>query len=161
MASNSRYARASRQLAVLVVTAAVFAGCGGSHPNQAPITQPTTDGALITYTRSGGIAATTQHLTVRTDGSATVSVEGPGDIGADFRLSHAEFAELNSAIGDATLEGEAPPTGCADCYSYVISADGATASFDETQVPSGTEHLVSLCERIIERETPTGPARNG
>lgn len=145
-----------------MIAAAVVAAAGcGDDDSQPASTQRPPGGALITYTRSGGIAATTRHLVVQEDGSATVRVEGPGDIGAEFRLSEAELRQLRSAIDDATLEGDSAPTGCADCYSYEIAAAGSTASFDETQIPPGTQHLVSLLDGIVDSETPSGPARNG
>jgi len=149
-----------RAWATIAAAVAILAGCGDGATEQAsaPVSS---QGALVAYTRSGGIAATTQHMVVQPDGSAIVRVEGPGNVDADFKLSDPQLAELKSALGAATLDGEAEPTGCADCYTYTITADGSTASFDETQIPPGTQHLVSLLEAIVERETPTGPARNG
>lgn len=142
-----------------MLVAATAAGCGDG-PSQSP-TQPPTDGPLVSYTRSGGLATTAQHLVVEQDGSATVRVEGPGNIGGDLRLSGAELARLRAAIDDATLDVDSPPATCADCFTYEITAGGETASFDQTQIPAATAPLVALLEEVVARETPSGPARRG
>jgi hypothetical protein len=143
----------------LLAAAAIAVGCGDDEPAGSP--QPEPSGPLVVYERAGGIAFTAQRLVVEHDGSASVRVEGPGEIGADFELSASELDELRTALEDATLEGEQNEPTCADCYFYEIEYGGETGSFDQTKVPTDTEPLIALLSDIVEREVPTGPARGG
>ena len=138
---------------------AVAAGCGGDDET---ITDPEPLGPLVVYERAGGIAYTAQRMEIDEGGAATVVVEGPGEIGAEFELTDAELEELRELLAGADLERPSEgPTGCADCYVYRIEAEGDTASFDQTNYPPGTEPLVAFLSDLVERETPTGPARGG
>ena len=130
-------------------------GSAGSTATQQP------GGPLVVYERAGGIAFTAQRMVIDEDGSATVEVEGPGKIGAEFDLSDAELDELRGLLDAATLESPPEPSGCADCYAYSIEHDGRTASFDQTSFPPGAEPLVAFLSKLVDRETPTGPAREG
>jgi hypothetical protein len=141
----------------LLLAVGLAAGCADDEPADSP--EP--NGPLVVYERAGGIAFTAQRLVVEQDGSAKVSVEGPGEIGADFELSAGELDELRAALEDATLEGEQAEPTCADCYLYEIEYGGETASFDQTMVPADTEPVIALLSDIVEREVPTGPARGG
>ena len=149
-------------LAAFTALVAFAAGCGDDQAT-APTVPPTTSdqgGPLVVYERAGGIAYTAQRLVVEEDGSATVTVEGPGDIGAEFQLSEAELEELRALVDAASFESS-EPSACADCYVYVIESGGESATFDQTNFPPGTEALVEFLTRIVERETPSGPARDG
>jgi hypothetical protein len=144
-----------------LLAAALAAGCGDDQATAptAPTTTPAAE-ALVVYERAGGIAYTAQRLVVEEDGSATVTVEGPGEIGAEFQLSGAELDELRALLDAASFETP-EPSACADCYVYVIESGGESARFDQTNVPSSTEPLVEFLSKIVERETPSGPARDG
>jgi hypothetical protein len=146
-------------IAILIAAAALAAGCGDDEPAEPP--EPEPSAPLVVYERAGGIAFTPQRLVIAHDGSASVSVEGPGGIGADFELSAGELDELRAALEDATLEGEQDEPTCADCYLYEIEYGGETTSFDQTMVPADTEPLIALLGEIVEREVPSGPARGG
>ena len=115
----------------------------------------------MTYERSGGVAYTAQRMVVEEDGSATVDVEGPGTIGSEFELSGTELDKLRALLKAATLESQPEPSGCADCYVYTIDYGGESATFDQVSYPPGTEPLVAFLSEIVERETPSGPAREG
>jgi hypothetical protein len=141
---------------VLLVAAALAAGCDDDEP-----AEPEPNGPLVVYERAGGIAFTAQRLVVAHDGSASVSVEGPGEIAADFELSAGELDELRAALEDATLDGEQAQPTCADCYLYEIEYGGETASFDQTMVPEDAAPLIGLLGDIVERAVPSGPARGG
>jgi hypothetical protein len=143
----------------LLAAAAIAAGCGDDE--SAGSRQPEPSAPLVVYERAGGIAFTAQRLVVAHDGSASVSVEGPGEIGADFEVSAGELDELRAALEDATLEGEQGEPTCADCYLYEIEYGGEIASFDQTMVPADAEALIALLGDIVEREVPSGPARGG
>ena len=150
-----------RTVAVIALlgAAALATGCGDDEAPEPSEPEPT--GPLVVYERAGGIAFTAQRLVVARDGSASVRVEGPGEIGADFELSAGELDELRAALEDASLEGGQDEPTCADCYFYEIEYGGETASFDQTTVPAETEPLIALLSEIVEREVPTGPARGG
>jgi hypothetical protein len=150
-----------RLVTILLALAAVGAlyGCD-EEGSTASTTQQRPGGPLVVYERAGGIAYTAQRMVIEEDGSATVEVEGPGSVGAEFELSDAELEELRGLLAGATLESP-EPSGCADCYAYSIEHDGRSASFDETSYPPGTEPLVRFLSKLVERETPTGPLRGG
>jgi hypothetical protein len=138
----------------------LLGGCDERDSTGATTTRPS-HGALVVYERAGGIAFTAQRMVIDEDGSATVEVEGPGKVGAEFDLSGAEIDELRGLLDAATLETPPEPSGCADCYAYSLEHDGHTASFDQTSFPPGTEPLVAFLSKLVERETPAGPAREG
>jgi hypothetical protein len=139
---------------------ALLVGCDERGLTAATTTRPS-HGPLVVYERAGGIAFTAQRMVIDEDGSATVEVEGPGKIGAQFDLSGAEIDELRGLLDGATLESPPEPSACADCYAYSLEHDGRTASFDQTSFPPGTEPLVAFLSKLVERETPAGPAREG
>jgi hypothetical protein len=151
-------------LAILATTAMLAVGCDDDGLTTPTIPDRTTaaddDGPLVVYERAGGIAYTAQRLVIEKDGSATVTVEGPGEIGAEFQLSESELGELHALLDAASFETP-EPSGCADCYAYVIESGGESATFDQTNFPEGTEPLVEFLSKIVERETPSGPARDG
>ena len=143
----------------VLAAAALIAGCG-DEDSSGRTTTSQSGGPLVVYERSGGIAFTAQRMVVQEDGSATVKVQGPGEIGAEFEVPDAELEELRGLLAEATFESP-EPSGCADCYAYVLEHDGESASFDQANMSAGMEPLVSLLSEIVERETPSGPARDG
>jgi hypothetical protein len=141
---------------IAALAAGFLLACGDGDET---VTVQETNGPLVVYERAGGIAFTAQRMVVAEDGSATVEVEGPGEIGAEFELSGAELEELHGLLDGATFESP-EPSGCADCYVYAIESGGESASFDQTSYPPGTKPLVAFLSEIVERETPSGPARD-
>src|SRR5688500_3297141 len=107
---------------------ALAAGCGDDRAT-APTAPTTTQAAepLVVYERAGGLAFTAQRLVVEEDGSATVTVEGPGEIGAEFQLSEAELDELRALLDAASFEAS-EPSACTDCYVYVIESGGESTT---------------------------------
>ena len=149
-------------IALFALSAALAGGCDGegTTTTSSTTTAAQSEGALVIYQRFGGIAFTAQQMVIEQDGSAKVAVKGPGKIGADFQLTDAELTELRELLADATLETQ-PPSGCNDCYGYSIEYMGPPAIFDETTYPPGAEPLVGFLSKLVERETPTGPLRDG
>jgi hypothetical protein len=119
--------------------------------------------ALVVYERAGGVAYTEQRLVVDQDGSAAVDVGGPEGFEERFRLDDTALDAMNGLLrnAEADLENSPGPSGCADCYEYRISYQEHTASYDDTNLPPGVRALVELFGTVIERETPSGPARGG
>lgn len=142
-----------------IAAAAALYGCG-EDGSATSTTQPQSAGPLVVYERSGGIAYTAQRMVIAQNGSATVEVEGPGEIGAEFELSESELHELRGLLAGASFESPAP-SGCADCYAYSIEHEGRSASFDQTSYPPAMKPLVTFLSKLVERETPTGPLRDG
>jgi hypothetical protein len=142
----------------LAAVAALVAGCGDDDDsNGAAATVPAGE-PLVVYERAGGVGYTAQRMVIEEDGTATVTIEGPGEIGAEFGLSEPELAELHTLLDRATF-ANSEPSDCADCYAYEISHGGETATFAQTSYPPGMEPLVKSLSEIVERETPSGPAR--
>jgi hypothetical protein len=148
-------------IVMALFAAALAAGCGDDRAT-APTAPTTTQAAepLVVYERTGGLAFTAQRLVVEEDGSATVTVEGPGEIGAEFQLSEAELDELRALLDAASFE-TSEPSACADCYVYAVQSGGESTTFDQTSVPSSTAPLVEFLSKIVEHKTPSGPARDG
>jgi hypothetical protein len=145
----------------LLAAAGAAAGCGDDDRIADPGPTVQSDGPLVIYERAGGVAYTAQRMVVEEDGSATVDVEGPGGVGSDFELSDAELDKLRALLEAATLADQPEPSGCADCYAYTIDYAGQSATFDQVSYPPGTEPLVAFLSEIVEREAPSGPARDG
>jgi hypothetical protein len=143
-------------VSAFAAAASVAASCADSGHGPDPASGP-----LVVYERSGGIAYTAQRMVIERDRSATVEVEGPGKIGAEFELTDAQDEELRTLLSNATLESPSESSGCNDCYAYRIEHGGDSASFDQTSFPPGTEPLVAFLSKLVERETPAGPAREG
>ena len=142
-----------------VAATALLYGCDEAGSNGSTTTRQS-GGPLVVYERAGGIAFTAQRMVIDEDGSATVEVEGPGEIGAEFELSESELHELRGLLAGASFES-LEPSGCADCYAYSIEHEGRSASFDQTSYPPAMKPLVTFLSKLVERETPTGPLRDG
>jgi hypothetical protein len=112
-------------------SAFLASGCGGGDP------VPTTpsSGALVNYSRTGGVASVPERLVVEADGTATVEA-GIGTAQLSFELDQDELEQLRTELEAADLGALEPsPTTCADCYSYEVVYNGTTISYDEADSP--------------------------
>jgi hypothetical protein len=164
--------RAFTTILLALSASLLAAGCGdddGDGPPAATTTSTnttTTAGAgdaLMVYERAGGVAYTEQRLVVEQNGSAAVDVGGPKGFEERFRLTDAQIDELYGLLRAAEADLEDPPgaTACADCYEYRIAYREMAATYDDTNLTPGVRALVGLIADIIERHTPSGPARGG
>ena len=158
-------------LCVLAAALLVFAapGCEKDEPQVPADTETGTaegdaDGPrLVNYTRIGGVAGIDEQLTVDEDGAATLELGRAGEASStEFELTPAELRGLEEALEAADLPpGEAPQTGCADCFVYTITFAGETSSFDQTQVPASAEELVGMLEQLVEDNIPATASAAG
>jgi hypothetical protein len=130
-----------KKIAVLVACAAMLAactafvaGCGGDDP----ATTTPGSGALVTYSRTGGVASVPEQLVVEADGTATVEA-GIGTARHSFELDQNELDQLRAELEAADLGAFEPPPGpsaCADCFSYEVVYNGTTVSYDDAHPPA-------------------------
>jgi hypothetical protein len=124
---------------VLVVVLAGVAGCGGSDDSPSTDDGPVlTSGALVNYTRTGGVGGVDEHLRIDPDGAATVTIGAPENADRSFELSDAQLANIQSLLDAADLSAmpENPqPTGCADCFVYTVEYGGRTITYDDASPP--------------------------
>jgi len=121
-------------------------------PSQSPADrQPAPTSVLLTYERSGGFTGSTDGLTIRSDGRATIS--GDQFPSGRFTLSDAHLTELQRELSDldwARAADEPPNVVCADCFVYDISS-GQQRVTTTANGQSGRElgDLLALVEEII------------
>jgi len=136
-----------RVLLALVVL--VAAGCGGEAKPQ-PATGP-----LVTYERGGGFAAQPKRLVIRRDGRARLKVRtGQKVTHASFTVSAEELDELERALDDARgVDAPKTETGCADCFTYTVDADGVEFEFDDVSLedaPPELRRVVGVLQQITD-----------
>jgi hypothetical protein len=123
----------------LVLAAATAVGCGSSDDEQTTSGGPVqTNGALVTYTRTGGVGGIDEHLRIEPDGTATLSYGEPANSERSFDLSTDELDRITSLLDAADLESmpaEPVPTGCADCFVYTVEYGGRTVTYDDATPP--------------------------
>jgi hypothetical protein len=97
-----------------------------------------TNGALVAYTRTGGVGGVDEHLRIDPDGAATISIGAPENAQRSFQLSDSELQRVQSLLDAADL-GAMPenpqPTGCADCFVYTVEYGGHTITYDDASPP--------------------------
>ncbi len=159
----------ARALVAAALSAALaLAACGEkSEPSPGPqATTATTTTAtmpgtpLVSYARSGGVAAFQEILTVTRNGDAKLELGFLPDASLTrFELSKGELELLTDTLEEAELEpGDAPETGCADCFEYEITTAEGTSRFDESAIPPGAEDLVRVLEKIVAANIPAQAA---
>ena len=145
---------------LLIVLAGVQLGCTESADDaplpedsatEDPSNDPGSSGVLLTFTRSGGFAGTTETLTIRSGGRAELE----GDAVPPERLKIPP--ELLNRLEDElqTLDWERAATEpenvhCADCFTYDIRA-GSQRITTTAMGQSGQElrDLLALMEEIL------------
>jgi hypothetical protein len=147
---------AFRSLALLVL-AATFVGCGDSAEttDDEPVL---TNGALVVYSRTGGVAGLDERLRIEPDGTATISYGEPVNTEKPFEISAPELERLrtllDSADFDATPENP-EQTGCADCFVYTVEYGGKTVTYDDVTEPAPSiAELVAALGEIAESNQP-------
>jgi hypothetical protein len=113
--------------------------------------EPAPTSVLLTYERSGGFTGSTDGLTIRADGRATIS--GDQFPSGRFTLSDARLMELKRELSDLDWEraaDEPPNVVCADCFVYDISS-GQQRVTTTANGQSGRElgDLLALVDSII------------
>jgi hypothetical protein len=156
-----------RKLALfLIVLAGVQLACTESADDASPPEDTATEdpahdpgpsGVLLTFTRSGGFAGTTETLTVRADGRAEVEGDAspPGRIEVPPELLTRLEEELQSLDWERAAT-EPQNVECADCFTYDIRA--GERSISTTALGQSGEELSDLLA-LIEEILANSPGR--
>jgi hypothetical protein len=124
--------------ALVLATVTVLAGCGSSDDQSTTGGPVQTNGALVTYTRTGGVGGIDEHLRIEPDGTATLSYGEPSNSERSFELTPTELDRINSLLDAADLDSmptDPQPTGCADCFEYTVEYGGRTITYDDASPP--------------------------
>jgi hypothetical protein len=123
-------------------------GCGG---REKPPHKPA-PGPLVVFEHGGGIAAQPRRLEIDHQGRANLTVRTGADASSrTFRLSAAQLEDLEQALDAAAGADQPAPTGCADCFTYSIVADGLRVDLDQVSIdkaPDAVGRLVTLLEGL-------------
>lgn len=151
--SGHMNARRARLLAAIVLSGfglALLSGCGDDEAPDSPT--PPTDGQLVSYSRSGGIAGVDQVLTIDADGTGTYEVGQPEPERRSIELSAAELEELRGLLEAAALDAVEPEqTGCADCFVYTIDYAGTETTLDDVTLldaPGSVQEVIAHLDRV-------------
>ena len=144
-------------LLVLAAVAALLAGCG-SDDEPSDDTPVLTNGALVTYTRTGGVAGLDERLRIDPDGGATIAYGEPVDSERSFDLTEAELDRVNSLLETAdfgSMPANPEPTGCADCFVYTVEHGGDSVTYDDATEPSPSiAELVAALGELTDQHQP-------
>ena len=140
--------------------ALVLGACGDD--DETATTEPTADGELVAYERTGGIAGLSESLTVSEDGQAELRMGQPEPATSEFELTDAELESLRSEVEAAELGGVSLPGGpsaCADCFVYEIETAAGAVTYDDAQaqglvdgadVPGSVTSLANELQALID-----------
>jgi hypothetical protein len=136
---------------LLVVIAALGLWLPGCDDDKPVPRKPT--GPLVVYEHGGGIAAQPRHLAVDRDGHAKLTVRTGADVSKRaFDLPAPQLQDLEDELINAQGDTEPDtPTGCADCFTFSIQADGVDVELDEVSIEHATndlQRLVATLERL-------------
>jgi hypothetical protein len=140
----------------------VLAGCGGGEKPAAPAQR---DGAphraaeLVNYQRNGGLAATLDTVSVRTDGSTRADKRygGAGRRYDDFRLSTPFMARLRAALRRLPARAPAVGDGMRLGATYLLRYRGRTYVAKQGAVPSALRPAVATLDAIADGGGRGGP----
>jgi hypothetical protein len=144
-----------KALFVVLALAAALVGCGDDAEQEAKATPTPTGGRLVIFERGGGIAAQPQTLDISRDGEAKLTIRtGPDISHRDFSLSQTQLSDLETALDDAQgVEVPKVSYACADCFIYVIEADGIkfqldSVSYSDEATPVELIRLTAALEKL-------------
>lgn len=146
---------------LLFGTAALLAGCGSDDEDDSggPIQ---TSGALVTYTRTGGVGGIDERLRINPDGTATLAIGEPANVERSFELTAAELDRIESLLDGAdfdSMPATPEPTGCADCFVYAVEYGGRSVTYDDATEPSAS--IAALVAGLGEVASANQPASAG
>ena len=146
-----------RYLSLFALAIAV-AGCGGTHP------KPTAQAAhgapeLVNYQRNGGLAATLDTVSVRTDGATRADKRygGAGRRFDDFRLSAKVMTRLRAALERLPSRAPAVGTGVRLGATYLLRFRGVTYVAKQGAVPAALRPAVATLDAIADGGGRGGP----
>jgi hypothetical protein len=142
--------------AIAIAAAITLGGCGGD--DGTATTRTDSNGPLVVYERSGGIAGVAEHLEVGSDGTVEVTAGAVEPQHADFLLSDEELGQLSSELeaADFGAVSATGPGACADCFIESVATGGRTttivAEIDQppASVSAALDHLRQLVARAAQ-----------
>ena len=148
-----------------VVLAAALAGCGSaSKPAAAPRAHAAGRRAaeLVNYQRNGGLAATLDTVSVRTDGSTRADKRygGAGRRFDDFRLSAPVMARLRAALDRLPARVPAVGDGLREGATYLVRYRGRTYVARQGAVPAALRPAVATLDAIADGAGRGGPVHH-
>jgi hypothetical protein len=133
---------------------------GGSQPTTSP--PPRKAAELVNYQRNGGLAATLDTVSVRTDGTTRADKRygGAGRRFDDFRLTATVLARLRTAL--RRLPGRVPAvgTGIRLGATYLLRYRGRTYVAKQGAVPAALRPAVATLDAIADGGGRGGPVHH-
>ena len=149
-----------RYLPLVALLVALGACGGGSQQTASP--PPRKAAELVNYQRNGGLAATLDTVSVRTDGATRADKRygGAGRRFDDFRLSATVMARLRTAL--QRLPGRAPAvgTGMRLGATYLLRYRGRTYVAKQGAVPAALRPAVATLDAIADGAGRGGPVHH-
>ena len=149
-----------RYLPLVALLVALGACGGGSQKTASPPSRKAAE--LVNYQRNGGLAATLDTVSVRTDGTTRADKRygGAGRRFDDFRLSAAAMARLRTAL--ERLPGRAPSvgTGIRLGATYLLRYRGLTYVAKQGAVPAALRPAVATLDAIADGAGRGGPVHH-
>ncbi len=104
----------------------------------------------LRYERSGGFAGLSERLSIRTDGRATVRIDGRS---RSVRLKSSERTRISRLVRQADLATvkvrKGPPA--ADAFGYSLAYRGRELEFTDTNFPRRLNALVSALADLVDK----------
>jgi hypothetical protein len=135
-----------------------LAACGGESEQPAP-PAPQRAAELVDYQRNGGLAATLDTVSVRTDGTTRADKRygGAGRRFDDFHLSATVMARLRTALGRLPARVPAVGTGLRLGATYLLRYRGLTYVARQGAVPAALRPAVATLDAIADGGGRGGP----
>jgi hypothetical protein len=135
-----------------------LAGCAGTSERHAPA-RPQRAAELVNYQRNGGLAATLDTVSVRTDGTTRADKRygGAGRRFDDFRLSAKVMARLRTALERLPSRAPAVGTGVRLGATYLLRFRGVTYVAKQGAVPAALRPAVATLDAIADGGGRGGP----
>ena len=135
-----------------------LAGCGGTSERHAPA-RPQHAAELVNYQRNGGLAATLDTVSVRTDGATRADKRygGAGRRFDDFRLSAKVMTRLRAALERLPSRAPAVGTGVRLGATYLLRFRGVTYVAKQGAVPAALRPAVATLDAIADGGGRGGP----
>ena len=134
---------------ILVLLALGLAACG--HATERPAAPH--GSPAVMFEHSGGYASQPRRLVVDGRGHARLTVTTGTKVShSAFTLSPAQREDLTQALDAARGVKLTQPTGgCADCFTYLVKADGVDFYLDEVALqdaPAPLKRVVTVLEKL-------------
>jgi hypothetical protein len=138
-----------------------LAGCAGTSERDAPV-RPQHAAELVNYQRNGGLAATLDTVSVRTDGTTRADKRygGAGRRFDDFRLSATVMARLRTALERLPSRAPAVGTGVRLGATYLLRFRGVTYVAKQGAVPAALRPAVATLDAIADGGGRGGPVHH-